>query len=62
MKDLLADYRERNLGDSNEAGDAEMAIMQKAELLNLTDDCPKIEGETFRDFVSPPSLASCISS
>ncbi|MBL6956042.1 MAG: magnesium chelatase subunit H [Chlorobium phaeobacteroides] len=52
MKDLLADYRERNLGDANEAGDVEMAIMQKAELLNLTDDCPKIEGETFRDFVS----------
>ncbi len=52
LKDLLADYRERNLGESSEAGDVETAIMQKAELLNLTDDCPHREGEPFRDFVS----------
>ncbi len=52
LKDLLADYRERNLGESSEAGDVETAIMQKAELLNLTDDCPHREGELFRDFVS----------
>ncbi len=26
--------------------------MQKAELLNLTDDCPRREGEGFGDFVS----------
>jgi len=30
----------------------EEAIMQKAELLNLTDDCPRREGEGFGDYVS----------
>ncbi|MBF0585439.1 magnesium chelatase subunit H [Prosthecochloris sp. N3] len=52
LKDLLSDYRERNLGESSEAGDVEAAILQKAELLNLTDDCPRRDGEPFRDFVS----------
>ncbi|ABB23660.1 magnesium chelatase subunit H [Pelodictyon luteolum] len=55
LKDLLADYRERNprgAGDGSDAAGIEEAIMQKAELLNLTDDCPKREGEPFADFVS----------
>jgi magnesium chelatase subunit H len=52
LKDLLSDYRERNLGESGESGEVEAAIMQKAELLNLTDDCPRREGEPFREFVS----------
>ncbi len=56
LKDLLSDFRESNLGATHEAsGDAsgiEEAIMQKAELLNLTDDCPRKEGEPFTEFVS----------
>ncbi len=56
LKDLLSDFRESNLGATHEAsGDAsgiEEAIMQKAELLNLTDDCPRKEHEPFTEFVS----------
>ncbi len=52
LKDFLADYRERGLDKSSEAEELETAIMQKAELLNLTDDCPRREGEPFNDFVS----------
>jgi len=56
LKDLLVDFRERYLLTSSEgSGDGsgiEEAIMQKAELLNLTDDCPRRESEGFGDFVS----------
>ena len=52
LKDFLADYRERRLDKSADAEELETAIMQKAELLNLTDDCPRREGESFSDFVS----------
>jgi magnesium chelatase subunit H len=52
LKDLLGDYRERNLGHSGEASEIEEAIMSKAEMLNLTDDCPRREGESFGDYVS----------
>ena len=56
LKELLVDYRERYLGTAHEgSGDGsgiEEAIMQKAELLNLTDDCPRLEHEAFGDFVS----------
>ena len=52
LKDFLADYRERGLDKSADADELETAIMQKAELLNLTDDCPHREGESFRDYVS----------
>jgi len=56
LKDLLTDFRERNFSLSSDTeGDAtgiEEAIMQKAELLNLTDDCPRREGEAFVDYVS----------
>ncbi len=52
LKDFLADYRERRLGDSKDAEDLETAIMQKAELLNLTDDCPRREEEAFGEYVS----------
>ncbi|EAT58943.1 magnesium chelatase subunit H [Chlorobium ferrooxidans] len=56
LKELLADYRERFLGTAHEGSmdgsGVEEAIMQKAELLNLTDDCPRREQEGFGDFVS----------
>ena len=56
LKDLLVDFRERFLtASSEESADGsgiEEAIMQKAELLNLTDDCPRRENERFGDFVS----------
>ena len=52
LKDFLADYRERGLDKSTDAEELETAIWQKAELLNLTDDCPRREGESFSDFVS----------
>ena len=52
LKDFLADYRERGLDKSTDAEELETAIMQKAELLNLTDDCPRREGESFKDYVS----------
>ncbi|MEI7789333.1 MAG: magnesium chelatase subunit H, partial [Chlorobiaceae bacterium] len=56
LKDLLVDFRERYLTASydgtGEGSGIEEAIMQKAELLNLTDDCPRRESEGFGDFVS----------
>ncbi|MBV5328385.1 MAG: magnesium chelatase subunit H [Chlorobium sp.] len=57
LKDLLVDYREKFAAITSKGGDVEgmgieEAIMQKAELLNLTDDCPLIEGEAFSEFVS----------
>jgi magnesium chelatase subunit H len=52
LKDLLSDYRERNQGDAEDIVSVQEAIMNKAELLNLTDDCPRREGEAFSDFVS----------
>ena len=56
LKELLVDVRERNLAGNYEAkGDGsgiEEAVMQKAELLNLTDDCPRPENEAFIDYVS----------
>ncbi len=57
LKDLLVDYRERYLSASSEetavdGSGIEEAIMQKAELLNLTDDCPRRESEGFGEFVS----------
>jgi len=52
LKDFLVDYRERGLQKNGDGDDVETAIMQKAELLNLTDDCPRREGEPFADFVS----------
>ncbi|NTV97924.1 MAG: magnesium chelatase subunit H [Chlorobiaceae bacterium] len=56
LKDLLVDFRERFLSVTaelqSESTGVEEAIMDKAELLNLTDDCPKIEGEAFGDYVS----------
>jgi magnesium chelatase subunit H len=52
LKDLLSDFRERNLGESGEASEVEEAIMSKAEMLNLTDDCPRREGESFNEYVS----------
>ena len=58
LKELLVDFRERNFSSSS-SGDAqgdgsgfEEAIMQKAELLNLTDDCPRRENEGFGEYVS----------
>ena len=53
LKDLLADYREHNRGGASEDVDSvQEAIMDKAELLNLTDDCPRRSDESFSDFVS----------
>ena len=55
LKDLLSDYRERNPEGKLEGEDRagiEEAITEKAELLNLTDDCPRRDGEAFPDFVS----------
>ena len=49
LKDLLADWRERGTGDED-AATVEAAVMQKAELLNLTDDCPRREDEVFAEY------------
>ncbi|HHE31380.1 MAG TPA: magnesium chelatase subunit H [Chlorobaculum parvum] len=52
LKDLLADYRERNQAQGEDVEQVQEAIMTKAELLNLTDDCPRRPDEPFSDFVS----------
>ncbi len=49
LRDMINDYRERNLkGDLN----TEEAIMQKVEVLSLNDDVPRKDGEAFSDYVS----------
>jgi magnesium chelatase subunit H len=52
LKELLADYRERNQAQGEDVDSVQEAIMTKAELLNLTDDCPRKPDEPFSDFVS----------
>ena len=51
FKDMLNDYRERDLKKLSDP-EAEEAIIEKAEQLNLTDDCPRVEGESFIDYLS----------
>lgn len=55
FKDLLQDVRERWAG-AGETGGEDMAtleetITRRAEVLNLTDDCPRLEGESLRSWV-----------
>jgi magnesium chelatase subunit H len=55
LKDLLTDYRERQQAQGHITEDIDSvqeAIMDKAELLNLTDDCPRKADEVFGDYVS----------
>ena len=56
LKDLLTDYRERQQAQgghtSEDIESVQEAIMDKAELLNLTDDCPRKVDEAFSDYVS----------
>ncbi len=51
FKDMLNDYRERGLEKIVDI-ETEEAIIEKAAQLNLTDDCPRIEGESFTDYIS----------
>ncbi|HWQ26930.1 MAG TPA: magnesium chelatase subunit H [Chlorobaculum sp.] len=51
FKEMLNDYRERGLEKIVDV-ETEMAIAEKAAQLNLTDDCPRIEGEAFNDYIS----------
>ena len=50
LKSLLADWRERGAGDED-AATVEQAVMQKVEVLNLSDDCPRRQDEDFSDYV-----------
>lgn len=55
LKDMLNDWRERASDASNavrhDAGNEE-AILKKVALANLDNDCPRMQGETFDDYVS----------
>ncbi len=51
FKDMLHDYRERGLEKIVDV-ETEEAIIEKAAQLNLTDDCPRVEGESFTSFIS----------
>ncbi len=51
FKDMLNDYRERGLEKIVDV-ETEEAIIEKAEQLNLTDDCPRVEGENLNDYIS----------
>jgi len=51
FKDMLNDYRERGLEKIVDI-ETEEAIVEKAEQLNLTDDCPRLEGESFTEYIS----------
>ncbi|MGY6554695.1 MAG: cobaltochelatase subunit CobN, partial [Wenzhouxiangella sp.] len=45
----LADWRERGAGEED-AATVEQAVMQKVDILNLSDDCPRREDERFEDY------------
>ncbi len=55
LKDMLSDYRQR-LADTQAAARAdpefEEAIQKKVALINLDNDCPRLEGEVFGDYMS----------
>ncbi|NTW48671.1 MAG: magnesium chelatase subunit H [Chlorobiales bacterium] len=51
LMDLVMDYRERGFNKGNDEM-SEEAIMEKVLQLNLNNDCPRIQGETFGDYVS----------
>ncbi|TCD47834.1 magnesium chelatase subunit H [Chlorobium sp. N1] len=51
FKEMLSDYRERGLEKIVDV-ETEEAIIQKAQQLNLTDDCPRCEGEPFQEYIS----------
>ncbi|KAA6231962.1 magnesium chelatase subunit H [Chlorobium phaeovibrioides] len=51
FKEMLNDYRERGL-EKIVDGETEEAIIDKARQLNLTDDCPRVEGEAFQEYIS----------
>ena len=51
FKEMLNDYRERGLEKIVDV-ETEEAIIDKARQLNLTDDCPRVEGEAFQEYIS----------
>ncbi|NQU45846.1 MAG: magnesium chelatase subunit H [Chlorobium sp.] len=51
FKEMLSDYRERGLEKIVDV-ETEEAIIDKARQLNLTDDCPRVEGEAFQEYIS----------
>ncbi|NTW57041.1 MAG: magnesium chelatase subunit H [Chlorobiaceae bacterium] len=51
FKDMLNDYRERGLEKIVDV-ETEEVIVNKAQQLNLTDDCPRVEGESFMNYIS----------
>ncbi|MBM3422846.1 MAG: magnesium chelatase subunit H [Chlorobi bacterium] len=51
FKEMLNDYRERGLEKIVDV-ETEEAIIEKAQQLNLTDDCPRLENETFTNYIS----------
>ena len=51
FKEMLNDYRERGLEKIVDV-ETEEVIITKAQQLNLTDDCPRVEGESFQDYIS----------
>ncbi len=53
LKDMINDYRERGLGEAETSNpEIEEAITEKVAQLNLNDDCPRIDGESFADYLS----------
>lgn len=56
LKEMLDDYRQRaaDLRQAGQTADAafEDAVLRKAALINLDNDCPRRAGESFEDYVS----------
>ncbi|ACF14155.1 magnesium chelatase, H subunit [Chloroherpeton thalassium ATCC 35110] len=51
LKEMLDDYRERGL-DKTADEETQEAVLQKVAQLNLNDDCPRVQGESFSDYLS----------
>ncbi len=51
FKEMIDDYRERGLDKTADA-ETQEALYEKVQQLNLNDDCPKVQGESFTDYIS----------
>ncbi|BCX02498.1 MAG: magnesium chelatase subunit H [Candidatus Roseilinea sp.] len=53
LKDMLQDYRERQIERRGQAEEAlEEAMLNKVALANLDADCPRLQGEPFSDYAA----------
>jgi len=51
LKEMIDDYRERGF-DKTDDPETQEALFEKVAQLNLNDDCPRVQGESFTNYLS----------